>query len=313
MTPRDRGSLGLHASPAERAVRPGDHGVSLIWDRKAVGVPGEGRGQLGYVQDASSPTGPCTPVVSSWLAPCMKPCRPLDEHKDGRPLPGEALRLARMSRGGPPGFTGPPPGGLCGGAGLDEELVFNEPQAVPLSVGAPRHVRFLGDSFDRGGLPSVPEEPQTHQRPASDARANRACDMAACDAHQFCDEDTREWDDVTTKHTREETVDLGHFRAGGASDVIPEERGTPRYSYMLSVPEGQIGMTPSGWPPAPIYVKKVAPRSPAASVFCELGDEILALNGRPVYDMDRATFDLNMRQRPLVLWMHRTQAERMSL
>lgn len=129
--------------------------------------------------------------------------------------------------------------------------------------------------------------------------------MAACDAHQFCDEDTREWNEQLDVE-REEVVDAQRG-SGGISATCP------RYSYMLSVPEGQVGLTPSNWPPAPVFVKHVVPCSPAAKVYVELGDEVLAINGRPICEMDRASFDLNMQRRPLVLWMHRTKARRMSL
>jgi len=159
-------------------------------------------------------------------------------------------------------------------------------------------------SFDAESLPSVPEHSRFEDRSSADSRSGRACDMAACDTHEFCEDDTRDWDQELDVE-REEVVDMS-----GCTDIPANH---PRYSYMLSVAQGQIGLTTSNYAPKLVYVKHVVPHSPASRVYVDVGDEILAINGLPVCEMDKTAFDMNMRQRPLVLWMHRTEARRMSL
>lgn len=166
-------------------------------------------------------------------------------------------------------------------------------------------------SFSRGSsLQSVPEgaacvhlSPRLpshgqHAREFADARTDRTCNMAACDTQGLCDDDSRDWGDEIRPDEREEIVELPN-RSTRASPAPDYAR-----SFSLSVPEGQAGIIPSGWPPEPVLVKRIVPGSRAAAAKVELGDELLALNGVPIAQMDRSFFDMAMRQRPLIIWMH---------
>lgn len=71
--------------------------------------------------------------------------------------------------------------------------------------------------------------------------------------------------------------------------------------------EGQVGLVPGARPPQPCFIKAIVPGSWADGCSVRVEDEILAVNGIPVSELDRASFHEEMQKRPLNLTI-RTQA-----
>jgi len=71
--------------------------------------------------------------------------------------------------------------------------------------------------------------------------------------------------------------------------------------------DGQIGIIPGARPPQPCFVKAIVPGSWADGRGVKVDDEIVAVNGIPMCELDRTSFHEEMQKRPLGLSI-RTQA-----
>lgn len=69
--------------------------------------------------------------------------------------------------------------------------------------------------------------------------------------------------------------------------------------------DGPLGLRPSGWPPAVVFIDEIIPGSLADRSGLLLDDEVLQVGGRDVADLDQAEFLKALKARPLRLSVRR--------
>jgi len=92
---------------------------------------------------------------------------------------------------------------------------------------------------------------------------------------------------------------LAHHSARGGSSGMADPEGV--VVLIARDSDRTLGWAPSALPPNRIFVKSVEPDSWAFEMDLEVGDELVAVNGRLVVDMDREDLLDAMKQRPLRL------------